>query len=105
MKDGSPYKKRHEAVAIVEALGTYAAVHGQLGEPVQLLPIGNFFATNPDDLSVTYCDLVELYHYHGCAIRVGYINGVVKKVRGMPLEHWRPPDGSQGHSCPFAAKR
>jgi hypothetical protein len=90
------YQKRHEAVALVEALGTYEAVHKQLGDPLQVLPIGDFFVTNPDDRSVTYCDLVELYHFHGCAIRVGYINRLVKKVRGMPLEHWKSP-GKGGH--------
>ena len=85
------YQNRHEAVAMVEALQTYEAVHKQLGEPVHVLPIGDFFVTNPDDLSVTYCDLVELYRFYGCAIRIGYIKGVVKKVRGMPLEHWNSP--------------
>ena len=90
MTDQDLYQHCRETVAMVEALKDFAAVHGEIGKPVQLLPIGDFFITSPD-LSITYCDLVELHHFRGCAIRIGYINQQIKKVRGMPLAHWVSP--------------
>jgi hypothetical protein len=91
MSDEKLYKHCRDTVETVRSLATGDAVHAKMGAPAQTLPIGNFFVTN-EDLSVTYCDLVELYYVDECAIRIGYINGNIAKVRGMPLEHWRPPN-------------
>lgn len=82
------YRKCRQTVTTVESLRDLPTVHQELGEPVQVLPVGDFFVTN-NDRSVTYCDLVELYHFRDCAIRVGYIDNRVVKVRGMPLVHWK----------------
>jgi hypothetical protein len=84
------YQHCRDTVETVRALATRDAVHARIGEPAQTLPVGNFFVTHAD-LSVTYCDHVELYYFNACAIRIGYINGTIVKVRGMPLAHWRPP--------------
>lgn len=88
MSDEELYRKCRETVATVYAFGDLATVHDQVGEPVQVLPIDDFFVTNPDK-SVTYCNLVELHHFRNCAIRIGYIDQQVVKVRGMPLAHWK----------------
>jgi hypothetical protein len=85
------YQNCRDTVEAVRALATREAVHADMGAPAQELPIGDFFVTHADR-SVTYCDLVELYYFNECAIRIGYIEGTIAKVRGMPLPHWRPPD-------------
>jgi hypothetical protein len=90
MTDQELYRKCRETVANVEALQDLRTVRQKLGEPVQVLPIGDFFITN-SDRSVTYCDIVELHHFDDCAIRIGYIEQRIVKVRGMPLAHWKPP--------------
>lgn len=91
MSDDELYGRCRAAVAHVKSLGEQSTVYEQLGLPERCLPISDFFVTN-EDLSVTYCDHVELFYYLNCAIRVGYINGEIVKVRGMPLEHWRSPN-------------
>jgi len=90
MNNEQLYGHCRATVKAVKSLRDLATAHQTLGEPVAILPIGDFFRTN-NDLSVTYCDLVELYHYRDCAIRIGYIDRQIVKVRGMPLVHWTPP--------------
>lgn len=84
------YQHCRDTVALVRACKDRKAVLDRIGAPDQQLPIGDFFVTH-DDLSITYCDSVELYYFNNCAIRIGYVNGKVAKVRGMPIQHWRPP--------------
>jgi hypothetical protein len=91
MTDEELYQRCRDTVDAVRAFGDLERVHAELGPPMQVLPTDGFFVTHPD-LSVTHCDLVELYHFDHCAIRVGYVRGTVAKVRGMPLAHWRAPD-------------
>lgn len=91
MSDDELYGRCRDAVAHVTSLREQSTVHKQLGTPERCLPVNDFFVTH-EDLTVTYCDLVELFYYRNCAIRVGYINQEIVKVRGMPLEHWQSPD-------------
>ena len=88
--DEELYQHCFDTVAMVKSLRDLESVHQEIGAPIQLLPITGFFVTHTD-LSVTPCDLVELYHYRQCAIRIGYIKHQIEKVRGMPLIHWKPP--------------
>lgn len=90
MNNDELYQHCRETVETVRALATRDVVQAQMGVPAQTLPIGDFFVTHADQ-SVSYCDLVELYYFNECAIRIGYINGMIEKVRGMPLVHWRSP--------------
>ena len=90
MTDQELYQHCRDTVDTVKAFGDIDTVHSELGSPIQVLPTDGFFITHPD-LSVTHCDLVELYHFNLCAIRVGYILGTIAEVRGMPLVHWRAP--------------
>lgn len=83
------YASCRSTLACIEALGNRNAIIAQIGSPEKTLPIGNFFVTDPTDQTVTYCDLVELHQVGEFVIRIGYINEVVKKVRGMPKIHWR----------------
>lgn len=91
MNNQEPYQTCRETVEHVRSLRARAAVLYHWGPPIQDLPIGDFFITHADR-TVTYCDLVELFHINNCAIRIGYIDQKIVKVLGMPLEHWIPPE-------------
>ena len=90
------YASCRSAVGRIEALGNRDAIIAQIGSPAKTLPIGDFFVTDPTDRTVTYCDLVELHMVGEFVIRIGYIDKVAKKVRGMPKIHWRDLEQNDG---------
>ena len=83
------YALYRSTVARIEALGDRDSIIAEIGSPEKVLPVGDFFVTDPTDLTVTYCDLVELHLVDEFVVRIGYINNVAKKIRGMPQIHWR----------------
>ena len=90
MDNEALYKHCRNTVAIVNACNDCETILARIGSPNCHLSIDGFFVTNADR-SVTYCDVVDLHYFNDCAIRIGYINGQVAKVCGMPVQHWKPP--------------